>query len=102
MIKQFDQDPITNCNSNYILFSNKCFGDGSEDEDGSGSGSGPSYSSYSRRRKPTRSRKSCSVKGTTRIDPFDYGSGEEDSKSSEDDSELEGPIDVEATVSSDK
>ena len=30
------------------------------------------------------------------------GSGDEDSKASEDDSQLEGPINVESTVSSDK
>ena len=92
------------CDSDAVLFSNKCFDEEDEDEDGSGSDHSLS-----------RSRKICLVKHPTDIFKMPYGSGygpplsgsgdrpgDEDSKTSKDDSELEGPIDVESTVTSDK
>ena len=86
--------------SNAALFSNKCFGDGDEDEEGSGT----DYFS-SRRWSQKKGGRKCNVKHPFH-DMAYYGSGsgfgDEDSKTTEDDSSLEGPIDVESTVSSDK
>ena len=93
--------------SNAALFSNKCFGDGDEDEEGSGT----DYFS-SRRWSQKKGGRKCSVKHPfpdtldmlygSGAGPWPPGPGDGDSKISKDDSLLEGPIDVESTVSSDK
>ena len=102
----FYQDPITDCDENNACFSNKCFGDEDEEksEDGSGSGSGPTISEM-----PTF-KKWCEKRTSIPFGPWNgfggSGSGagpwEKDANTSEDDSKLDGPIDVESIVSSDK
>ena len=104
-------------NSNIILFSNKCYGSG--DEDDYGSGSGPAYSDYSGRTRSKRSRrlikrkkrlqkrrktwyKGCKKEALNRAKLLhdEFGSGFD--LGDEDDSELDGPIDIESTVTSEK
>ena len=111
-------------NSNAVLFSNNCYGSGDEEEDdyGSGSGPGPAWSDYSartrsmwsrgvRKRKRIREKRlkerrltrneRCKKEALTLL-VKEFGSGYKLGKSSEDDSELDGPIDVESTVTSEK
>ena len=110
-------------NSNAILFSNKCYGSEDEEDYGSGSGSGPVYSDYSGRTRSKRSqrlikrklmmRKRLKKRRLTRNERCkkealdrakllleEFGSGFD--LVDEDDSELDGPIDIESTVNSEK
>ena len=113
------------CNSNAILFSNKCYGSGDEEDYGSGSGSGPAYSDYSgrtlskqsqrlikrklmikkrlKKRRLSRNER-CKKEALDRAKLLfkELGSGYDLGESDEDDSELDGPIDVESTVTSEK